>query len=171
MGMNVTNDTFLLFRFANQSERVTVTNNEATKLNFILVAESLEMWSYTNDFNISDNLNEDHYFTYDEINSKFEKFQYDYPDIASTFLIPTNYSDQSLLAIKLKLSSDFLLDDQKIRIALIGGLNAGDVIGQEVLVRFISHLLKGKADKNYIKIVLDVIICVHVLFIYYLRTV
>ena len=107
-------------------------------------AESLQAWSHTSDFDIEENLKQDNYLTYSDIDNLFDEFEHDYPNIVQKIAYPgTTSGDPDLPSVQLKVASEGLLDEQKIRIALIGGLTEGSVIGAEVLSRFTRHLLKG----------------------------
>lgn len=134
----------MLYRFTSQTVDVTVSNLNAVELNFVLEAENIEAWSLTNDFDLAKNLEQANYMTYDDVDHLFSSLEQEHAGVATKLTYSAgNNSESELLCLQLTSQTDDLIDDQKIRIALVGGVTPGDVVGTEVLVRFVNHLIQG----------------------------
>ena len=124
---------------------MTVTDDAAVVVNFTLTASSLEVWSNLQDFGIEENLNTEDYMLYEEVKQFISDSVSENPNIASSKVLGQTSSGEDIDLLELSAEVQGLQDDQKLHVALIGGLNGDEPIGGEIIVRFARHLIEGKS--------------------------
>ncbi len=134
---------FLLFRYKKASKSVTVTASAATTVDFHLEPATLDDWSADEDFGIEENLS-DVPMTTNDVHKLLSSLAQDFPDVISKSSVGKTEDGYDIEQIVITNEASEKTPEQKMRVALIGGLNGDEPIGMEILARFLRHITQGR---------------------------
>ncbi|ELT87633.1 hypothetical protein CAPTEDRAFT_132113 [Capitella teleta] len=134
--------------YTSVTQSVTVDNGAAVVLNFTLDDSSLEIWSRENDFNLVDSLKGNEYLAIESIPSLLAELQKKYPGYVTQSLIGQDDLTTPLAMVELTNQKSVKKGDEKVNVALIGGLKGDQPVGGEMLMRFIMHFTQGITTNN-----------------------
>jgi len=126
----------------------------AKKYDFTLQPDSSKDWSLLSDFNLNENLEQEHYLSNEEIKGFLAEMENKYSEVAEAFINDADWST-SVPGLKLGVEKDNSMDTPKVGVLLIGGLYGSQPIGREVLVRLARHMGEGfKRGDNIVTMIL-----------------
>ena len=124
------------------SSQVTITNGAATMLNFTLEESGIDVWSNYYDFGIRKNIDGSSYLSFTQINEFLHEVANEYTSFARVNVI--GYSSHGSQILELVLTNGMVTDrTSQSQVVLISGLQGDNLVGTEMLVRLIRHILKG----------------------------
>ena len=114
----------------------------ALVVNFTLEQDHILEWSATQDFDLKINLDTT-YMSNGEMQEVVANLENDYPYLIEVYM---NEAEWSSVISAMKLSDGE--EDNKVNIALFGGVYGSQPVGRELLVRLARHLGEGHKQKN-----------------------
>ena len=115
----------------------------AATVNFTLLTNSyLKWWSHMFDFDIHQNLNQQsHYQSPLEIMQELTAIANSQGDIVKINVLGSTSKGHEILVVDM--SADFVDEHERMHVLLLGGINGDEMVGPEMLMRFIRHMVKG----------------------------
>lgn len=126
----------------------------AKVVNFTLSPDTSGDWSQSRDFSIAENLKAE-YLTNSRLEESIANMENDFYETVEVFMNEAEWSSViSVLVIKDKSTDD--KDEDKVNVALFGGVYGSQPVGRELLIRLARHLGTGyKQDDSSIKSLLS----------------
>jgi len=122
--------------------------------NFTLQPDTSKDWSLLSDFDLSENLEQEHYLSNEEIKVVLAEMENKYSEVAEAFINDADWST-AVPGLKLGVETDKTNDMPKVGVLLVGGLYGSQPIGREVLVRLARHMGEGyKRGDNIVTMIL-----------------
>jgi len=124
----------------------------AKQFNFTLQPDSGPVWSEMEDFELSENREQGHYLSNEEIKVVIAEMENNYSEVAEAFI---NEADWSSAIPGLKMGVQMNTSLPKVGVLLVGGLYGSQPVGREVLLKLARHMGEGfKRGDNIVTMIL-----------------